>query len=84
MPIPASREELLDAIETNFERLAGYVGTVPAQKTGDATLERHSKGMEMSVRNLASYLLGWNNPVPKWIKKDAKGESVDFPETCFK
>ena len=84
MPIPKSREELIDAIETNFERLAKDLGTVPAQETNEATLERHAKGTMMSVHNLVSYLLGWNNLVLKWIEKDAKGELIDFPETGFK
>ena len=84
MPIPESREELLDAIETNFERLAKDLGTVPAQAANKASLEGHAKGTMMSVHNLASYLLGWNNLVLKWIEKDAKGELIDFPETGFK
>ena len=84
MPIPESREELLFAIETNFERLAKDLGTVPAQAANEATLEGHAKGTMMSVHNLASYLLGWNNLVLKWIEKDAQGELIDFPETGFK
>ncbi len=84
MPIPASREELLDAIEIDFERLAKDLRTVPAQMTSEATLEGHSKGTDMSVHNLVSYSLGWNNLVLKWIEKDAKGEPIDFPETGFK
>ena len=84
MPIPKSREQLLDAIEINFERLARDLGKVPAHKTNEATLEGHAKGRVMSVHNLASYLLGWNNLVLKWIEKDAKGEPINFPETAFK
>lgn len=38
----------------------------------------------MSVRDLVSYLLGWNSLVVKWITFDAKGQSVDFPETGYK
>lgn len=84
MPIPGSREELLEAIETSYERLAGDLGTVPAQKTGEATLEGHARGTVMSVHNLVSYLLGWNHLVLKWIELDAKGKPIDFPETGFK
>ena len=84
MPIPESREELLEAIETNFERLAKDLGTVPAQHTNEATLEGHAKGTMMSAHNLVSYLLGWNNLVLKWVEKDAKGELIDFPETGYK
>ena len=84
MAIPKSRDELLDAIETNFERLAKDLETVPAQRTSEKTLEGHVKGTEMSVHNLVSYLLGWNDLVLKWIEKDGKGEQIDFPETGFK
>ena len=38
----------------------------------------------MSVRNLVSYLLGWNTLVVKWITSDGKGLPVNFPETGFK
>ena len=84
MPIPKSRQELLDAIETNFERLAEDLGTVPPHRTNEATLEGHAKGTMMSVHNLASYLLGWNSLVLKWIERDTKKEPIDFPDTGFK
>ncbi len=38
----------------------------------------------MSVRNMVSYLLGWNDLVLKWIENDTKGKLIDFPETGFK
>ncbi len=84
MPVPKTRKELLDAIETNFELLAKDLGSVPIQKTNEVTLEGHAKGTVMNVHNLVSYLLGWNRLVLKWIEKDAKGESINFPETGFK
>ena len=84
MAIPESREELLHTIEANFERLAKDLRTVPTQKTSEETLEGHAKGKKMSVHNLVSYLLGWNNLVLKWIEKDGRGELIDFPETGFK
>ena len=84
MPIPKTRQELLDAIETNVDCLAKDLETVPANRTNETTLEGHAKGTMISVHNLVSYLLGWNCIVLKWIKKDAKGEPIDFPETGFK
>lgn len=47
-------------------------------------MEGHAKGTDMSVRDLVSYLLGWNALVVKWIVRDAKGQPVDFPETNYK
>ena len=84
MPIPGSREELLDAIDTSFERLDKDLRTVPAARSNEATLEGHARGTVMSVHNLVSYLLGWNMLVLKWIEKDAGGEPIDFPETGFR
>ncbi len=57
---------------------------MPAARSNEATLEGHAKGTVMSVHDLASYLLGWNRLVLKWIEKDAGGEPVDFPETGFR
>ncbi len=84
MPIPGSREGLLEAIETNFRHLDKELRTVPASRGHEATLEGHARNTVMSVHNLASYLLGWNRLVLKWMEKDAKGESIDFPETGFR
>lgn len=84
MPIPASRQELLNAIETNFDRLYQELVTVPVSRCNEATLKGHSKGTVMSVHNLVSYLLGWNELLLKWIEKDARREPIDFPETGFK
>lgn len=83
MTIPATRQELLDAIEINFERLAKDLRTVPAPKTREETLDGHAKGTEMSVHNLVSYLLAWNNLVLKWVERDGRGELIDFPEAGF-
>ncbi len=60
MTMPNSPDDLLDAIETNFERLARDLRKVPARKTNGATLERHAEGTVMSVHNPVSYLPGWN------------------------
>ena len=83
MAIPASRQELLNAIETNFDRLCKDLGTVSVSRCNETTLEGHAKGTVMSVHNLVSYLLGWSELVLKWIEKDAKGKPIDFPESNF-
>ena len=84
MSIPASRQELLNAIETSFDRLYKDLETIPVSRCNETTLKGHSKGTVMSVHNLVSYLLGWNKLVLRWIEKNAKGEPIDFPETGFK
>lgn len=83
MPIPTSRSELLDAIESNFAKLLKDLETVPAARCYETTLEGHVKGTMMSVHNLVSYLVGWNHLVLKWIDFDSKGAAIDFPESGF-
>ena len=84
MSIPQNKDELLNAIETTFSKLAEDFRKVPADVSGLPLMEGHSKGELMSVSNLVAYLLGWNRLVLKWLEKDEKGEPVDFPETGFK
>lgn len=84
MSVPQTKSELLLAIDKNFNKLIGYLIQIPPELTSDKTMEGHAKGTEMSVRDLVSYLLGWNALVVKWITSDAKGLPVDFPETGYK
>lgn len=84
MRVPQTKAELLLAIDKNFSKLIGYLNAIPNEMTSDDSMDGHAKGTEMSVRDLVSYLLGWNSLVVKWITFDAKGQSVDFPETGYK
>ncbi|AWA98046.1 ClbS/DfsB family four-helix bundle protein [Vibrio parahaemolyticus] len=84
MPIPTTQDELLKAIDKNFSVLIKDLESVPLDKVFETTLEGHAKGTMMSVHNLVSYLLGWNELVLKWIEKDKKEENIDFPESGFK
>ena len=84
MSVPQTKAELLLAIDKNFSKLIHYLNSIPCEMTSDDSMEGHAKGTEMSVRDLVSYLLGWNSLVVKWITFDAKGQSVDFPETGYK
>ncbi|MHA6632280.1 ClbS/DfsB family four-helix bundle protein [Citrobacter farmeri] len=84
MSVPQTKAELLLAIDKNFSKLIHYLNSIPCEMTSDNSMEGHAKGTEMSVRDLVSYLLGWNSLVVKWITFDAKGQSIDFPETGYK
>lgn len=84
MSVPQTKAELLLAIDKNFSKLISYLNTIPPEITSDKSMDGHAKGTEMSVRDLVSYLLGWNALVVKWITFDAKGLPVDFPETGYK
>jgi hypothetical protein len=84
MSVPQTKSELLSAIDKNFDKLMGYLHAIPVELTADNAMDGHAKGSQMSVRDLVSYLLGWNALVVKWIVSDAKGLAVDFPEAGYK
>lgn len=84
MPIPQDKNELLEAIHTNYEKLAKELAGIPSNMTGKKELEGHSKNTLMSVQDLIAYLVGWGQLVLKWNNHKTKGLDVDFPETGFK
>ncbi|WP_418184611.1 ClbS/DfsB family four-helix bundle protein [Aliarcobacter vitoriensis] len=84
MAVPTNKEELLNTINKNYNKLKKELENIPLELTTKKVLEGHSKGTFMSINNLLSYLLGWQELVLKWnIKKD-NNEKVDFPETGYK
>ncbi len=84
MAIPANKAELLSAINEAYRKLAQELASIPPGSTSDATLEGHGKGKQMSVHDLAAYLLGWGELVLKWHARRLADQPVDFPETGFK
>ncbi|MDM2935861.1 ClbS/DfsB family four-helix bundle protein [Citrobacter sp. Cu233] len=84
MSVPQTKAELLFAIDKSFSKLMSYLKVIPSEITIDNSMDGHAKGTKMSVRDLVSYLIGWNSLVAKWITSDAKGLPVDFPETGYK
>lgn len=83
MPVPQNKDELLAAINGNFDKLRKELAGV-SEGMARMDLEGHSKGTMMSVADLVAYLVGWNELVLKWLDRDAAGEPIDFPETGFK
>lgn len=84
MSVPQTKVELLLAIDKNFNKLISYLDAIPIETTSELSMDGHAKGTKMSVRDLVSYLLGWNSLVVKWITSDAKGLPIDFPDTGYK
>jgi hypothetical protein len=82
--VPQTKDELLKAIHTNFEKLLRILSAIPADQVTDKSLAGHAKNTQMSAKDLVAYLTGWNELVIKWLAKDSAGEPVDFPETGFK
>lgn len=84
MAVPVNKEELILAINTNYKKLKKELENIPIGLTTLKDLEGHSKGTLMSINNLLSYLLGWQELVLKWNIKKQNKEDVDFPETGYK
>lgn len=84
MAVPVNKDELLQAISTNYGKLKNELLTIPYELTTAKELEGHSKGTQMSINNLVAYLVGWAELVLKWNDKMVHNESVDFPDTGFK
>lgn len=79
MAVPASKEELLTAIETTFARLNTDLDRVPAEAVRECTLEGHVKGTVMSPGDLVAYLVGWNEQVLTWHERREQGLPDEFP-----
>jgi hypothetical protein len=84
MAIPNNKQELVNAISVNAEKLFADLTTIPASKAKTRSMEGHSKGEMMSVCEAVAYLIGWGELVLKWNRKKEAGEEVHFPEENFK
>lgn len=83
MSVPQTQAQLLQAINKNYDKLAGYLAHIPPEIAEQKTLPGHVQGSEMSVRDLVCYLLGWQALVLKWLAHDEAQQPIDFPETGF-
>lgn len=72
MPVPANKEELLKAIETNYSKLKKELETISVEETAVKELDGHAKGTLISIDNLLAYLIGWGELVLKWNKTGLK------------
>ncbi len=84
MAVPQNKNELIRAIDTNFDALVKTVHMVPPDRFDEKSLEGHVKNTQMSVKDLLAYLTGWNELVIKWLEQDRAGVPVIFPEAGFK
>lgn len=79
MAVPTNKDELLRAINSNFDKLIIDLNRVPLTMVDERSLEGHAKETQMSIANLCAYLVGWNLLVLKWLDRDATGQPIDFP-----
>lgn len=84
MAIPQTKQQLLQAINMNFDRLIKDLRSLPIDLTNEKTMQGHAGGTLMSASDLVAYLIGWNELVIKWLEKDRAKQQIDFPDTGFK
>lgn len=72
MAVPKNKEELLKAIQTDYNKLKNDLTAIPQSLTYNKELPGHAKNTEMSVCNLISYLIGWGTLVLTWEAKKKK------------
>ena len=79
MAVPASKEDLLAAIEKTFDQLSRDLDRVPIESARESVLDGHVKGTTMSPADLVAYLIGWNQQVLVWHHRRAVGLPDEFP-----
>lgn len=79
MAIPASRAELIVAVETTFAKLADDLARVPEDRARDLSMPGHVTGSLMSAADLVAYLIGWNRQVLTWHARRDAGLPDEFP-----
>ena len=86
MAIPHNRQALLDAIDTSYAKLQQDLARVPPGLARELVLDGHVAGTRISVCDLLSYLVGWNELVLHWHAQLREGKSVAeiaFPAEGF-
>lgn len=84
MAIPKNKDELLMAIEKDYQKLRLDLHSIPLEKIHLLEMEGHAKDTKMSVHNVVAYLVGWGELVLKWNAIFEKNEVPIFPEEKFK
>lgn len=82
--IPKNKDELVEAIQTAFDKLIDDYLAIPEQHSRRIAIEGNLKNTEISVCDTLAYLIGWGELVLKWYRLKSKNIEVDFPETGYK
>lgn len=84
MAIPTTKDELISAITERYIKLDAALDAVPSEIADEKSMDGHAKDTTMSVNDLVSYLIGWNELVLKWLDRDAHGKDIEFPDVGYK
>ena len=84
MPIPQNKNELIDAIQSTYDKLEKDINRIPLTICMKKEMSGHAKDTLMSPYQLIAYLVGWADLVIDWNKKIEAGKDVHFPAENFK
>lgn len=84
MAVPASKAELLEAIDKTFSKLDEDLDRVPEGLVREPALDGHAKDTMMSPADLVAYLVGWNQQVLTWHQRRDEGLPDQFPAEGIK
>lgn len=65
MAVPTNKDELLNVIESSYNKLQTELLAIPEELTTLPKLDGYSKSTFMSIHHLVSYLTGWGELVLK-------------------
>ena len=83
MAVPATKDDLLTAIRTEYARLCADLDRVPTDSARELVLPGHAKDTMMSPADLLAYLIGWNEQVLTWHARRAAGLPDELPAASF-
>ncbi|MBE7953130.1 ClbS/DfsB family four-helix bundle protein [Microbacterium oxydans] len=83
MAVPATKDDLLTAIRTEYARLCADLDRVPTDSARELVLPGHVKDTMMSPADLLAYLIGWNEQVLTWHERRAAGLPDELPAAGF-
>lgn len=84
MAVPATKDELLAAIDRTFVKLEEDLERVPATARREPVIEGHVSDTMISPADLLAYLVGWNQQVLTWHRRRAEGLPDEFPAADIK
>lgn len=83
MAVPATKDDLLTTIRTEYARLCADLDRVPTDSARELVLPGHVKDTMMSPADLLAYLIGWNEQVLTWHERRAAGLPDELPAAGF-
>jgi hypothetical protein len=76
MPIPKTKQELLDMSQNNYEKLIQYIDSLPSEKR---LFEFPPDHLNRNIRDVLGHLHHWHLLFLKWYEEGMAGEKPHLP-----